>query len=122
MIEGAPHTSPALIEHVCVHLIKAAFRWAARKGYIARSPVSDDSTLIRSKHAQRARRMTPGEEAALLDAAQTLTRGAGGRLYGLIVAAIETGCRLGELLAWQWADVDLDHRETIAERRMAFTP
>jgi integrase len=50
-----------------VHLIKAAFRWVARKGYIARSPISDDSTLIRSKHA---RRMTPGEEAALLDAAR----------------------------------------------------
>jgi integrase len=94
-----------------VHLIKAAFRWAARKGYIARSPLSDDSTLVRSKHAQRARRITPSEEAALLKAARELTHGAGARVYGLIVAAIETGCRLGELLGWQWADVDLDRRE-----------
>jgi integrase len=94
-----------------VHLIKAAFRWAARKGYITRSPISDDSALVRSKHAQRARRITPNEEAALLKAARELTHGAGGRVYGLIVAAIETGCRLGELLGWQWADVDLDRRE-----------
>jgi integrase len=27
------------------------------------------------------------------------------------MAALETGCRLGELLGWQWADVDLDRRE-----------
>jgi integrase len=93
-----------------VHLI-IAFRWAARKGYITRSPISDDSALVRSKHAQRARRITPNEEAALLKAARDLTHGAGGRVYGLIVAAIETGCRLGELLGWQWADVDLDRRE-----------
>ena len=62
-----------------VHLIKAAFRWAARKGYITRSPISDDSALVRSKHAQRARRITPREEAALLKAARELTRGAGVR-------------------------------------------
>jgi integrase len=94
-----------------VHLIKAAFRWAARKAYITRSPISDDSALVRSKHAQRARRITPNEEAALLRAAHELTRGAGVRVCGLIVAAIETGCRSGELLGWQWADVDLDRRE-----------
>ena len=94
-----------------VHLIKAAFRWAARKGYIPRSPVSEDSALVRSKHTQRARRITPDEEAALLGAAQALTHGASNRVYGLIVAAIETGCRLGEMLALRWADVDLDRRE-----------
>jgi integrase len=94
-----------------VHLLKAAFRWATKKGYIARSPISDDSTLTRSKHAQRARRITPDEEDALLKAAQAVRRSPGVGLYGLIVAAIETGCRQGELLGWQWADVDLDGRE-----------
>ena len=29
------------------------------------------------------------------------------RLFWLIIAAIETGCRRGELLALQWADVNL---------------
>ncbi len=94
-----------------VHVIKAAFRWAARKGYIVRSPISDDSSLVRSKHAQRARRVTPEEEAKLLSAAQDIGRGASTRIYGLIVAAIETGCRLGELLGLQWGDVDLDRSE-----------
>jgi integrase len=94
-----------------VHLLKAAFRWATKKGYIGRSPISDDSTLTRSKHAQRARRITPDEEDALLKAAQAVRRGLAVGLYGLIVAAIETGCRQGELLGWQWGDVDLDRRE-----------
>jgi len=31
--------------------------------------------------------------------------------FHLIVAAIETGSRLGELLALIWTDVDLDRRE-----------
>ena len=74
-----------------------------RKGYIARSPISDDSSLVRSKHAQRARRVTPEEEAAILKAARTVSHRSSVRLYGLIVAALETGCRLGELLGCQWS-------------------
>jgi integrase len=38
------------------------------------------------------------------------------RLSGLIVAALETGCRQGELLALLWGDVDMTRRElTIRE-------
>src|SRR5262245_9804606 len=64
----------------------------------------------RSKNAKRSRRISPTEEAALLKAAQAIKRSSVW-LYGLIVAAIESGCRLGELLALQWADVDLEHQE-----------
>jgi integrase len=94
-----------------VQVIKAAFRWAARKSYLARSPISDDSSLRRAKVAQRTRRLTPNEETKLLAAAGALKRGAGHRLSGLIVAALETGCRRGELLNVRWADVNLDGRE-----------
>lgn len=90
-----------------VQLLKASFRWAAKKGYISRSPISEDSGLKRSKTAQRRRRLAPDEEKALLDAAGVSTPGASARLQWLIIAAIETGCRVGELLALQWADVDL---------------
>lgn len=62
------------------------------------------------KHAQRTRRLTPDEETTLLAAAGALTRGAGVRMSGLIVAALESGCRLGELLALTWGDVDLTKR------------
>jgi integrase len=33
------------------------------------------------------------------------------RLQRLIIAALETGCRLGELLALHWGDVDLERKE-----------
>jgi integrase len=62
------------------------------------------------KPAQRRRRIPSTEEAPLLTAAGELTRGAGLRLQWLIIAAIETGARLGELLNLTWADVDLDNR------------
>lgn len=93
-----------------VQVVKAAFRWAAKKGYLARSPISDDSALKRIKVAQRRRRVLPDEEAALLTAAAVLARGAGLRLQWLIIAGLETGCRLGELLALKWSDVNLPKR------------
>ena len=95
-----------------VQLLKASFRWAAKKGYLFRSPLSDDSALKRTKVAQRRRRLPLEEEKALLEAAGALTRGAGPRLQWLIIAAIETGCRRGELLAMQWADVNLSKTDT----------
>ena len=82
-----------------VQVLKAAFRWATRKGYISRTPITEDSALKREKHARRNRRILPDEEATLLAAAPA-------RLYRVIVAALETGARLGELLSLQWRDVD----------------
>jgi integrase len=38
---------------------------------------------------------------------------AGIRLQWLIIAAIETGCRAGELLALQWGDVSMDRRTVL---------
>jgi integrase len=55
----------------------------------------------------------PDEEQRLLDAAGRLRHGAGVRLQWLIIAAIETGCRRGELLALQWSDVDLAKRTVL---------
>jgi integrase len=95
-----------------VQLLKHSFRWAAKKGYISRSPISDDSGLKRGKSAQRSRRLNPDEETAILSAAGSLSRDdAGRRLSGLIIAALETGCRQGELLALLWGDVDMTRRE-----------
>jgi integrase len=86
-----------------VQVLKAAFRWAVRKGYLIRSPISDASALKRSKTAKRTRRVSPAEEAALLEAA-------GPRLQLIMVGALETGMRRGELLSLTWQDVDLDNR------------
>ena len=97
-----------------VQVLKASFRWAERKGYIANSPISDESSLKRAKGAKRDRRVLPTEETVLLAAAATLSRDAASlRLSGVIVAAMETGCRQGELLALQWGDVDLPQRSLL---------
>jgi integrase len=91
-------------------ILKASFRWAAKKGYISRSPISDDSALKRGKVAQRRRRLSADEETALLKAAGELDSRVGFRLSGLVVAAVETGARKGELLALKFADVDVEKR------------
>ena len=37
----------------------------------------------------------------------------------MIVVALETGCRLGELLALRWQDVDLERRELLVKAENA---
>jgi integrase len=84
-------------------LLKRLFLWAKRKGYIAESPISDESTIKGEKGAERRRRIYPDEEERLLAAAPR-------RLQSLIIAALESLCRVGELLKLKWEDVHLDHR------------
>ncbi len=98
-----------------VILIKKAFRWATKKGYLAHNPISEDTELKLGKPARRDRRLVPdgidadgrlttaGEERRLLAVARP-------SLQSLIIAAIETCCRRGELLALQWAEVNLARR------------
>ena len=87
-----------------VQTVKMLFRWAVQKGHLDRNPAEGSRAIRREKHAQRNRRLEPGEEAQLL-------AHAGPHLYRLVVAALETGCRKGELLGLTWRDVDLKRRE-----------
>jgi integrase len=110
-----------------VQLLTASCRWAVKKGYLSRNPISDDSLIKRTKPAQRHRRlapdvvdgsgrvMAPGDERRLLAAA-------GPRLQGIIIAALETACRRGELLALTWADVNLDRQELTIRAETARMP
>jgi integrase len=75
-----------------------------KKGDLARNPTSDSEALKREQHAKRDRRLDDGEEAKLLEHAGT-------HLQRLIIGALETGCRKGELLSLTWRDVNLDRRE-----------
>ena len=87
-----------------LQLFRAMSAWGVRKGYLTQPWIGPFSDLKREKHARRQRRVNPDEETALLQAAST-------RLYRLLVAAVETGCRQGELLSLQWVDVYLERRE-----------
>lgn len=88
-----------------VQLLRSMSRWAIRKGYRSAPFASADSDVIRRrKEMPRRRRLQPGEEDALLKAATPHVR-------QLIIAALETCCRQGELLSLQWGDVSLDRGE-----------
>lgn len=69
--------------------------------------VHDDSDIVRrKKETQPHRRLEPGEEEKLLAAADP-------HLRAVIVAALETCCRQGELLSLRWTDVSLARGEIV---------
>lgn len=83
--------------------LRHVFSWAIEHGHIEATPFKRGTqTVVRlTSHVERprARRLDIGEEARLLAAA-------GPHLRALIVAALETGCRLGELLSLQLSQVE----------------
>jgi len=89
-----------------VQLIRAMSRWAVKKGYRDAPMVGDSDVIRRKKEAQRHRRLEPGEEDKLLRSAEP-------HLQALIVAALETCGRQGELLTLRWGDVSLARGEII---------
>jgi integrase len=95
--------------------------WATDKGYLARAwlagkVLKKGGALARRKGGRRDRRLVPdvlddkgkvkqpGEERRLLGKA-------GEWLQRLIIAALETGLRRGELLSLRWADVSLTREQ-----------
>ena len=88
-------------------------RWGVRKGYLQRPWFDGDSRPAkRAKLARRARRLAAdvighGGEVVESGEERRLLAAAGPWLQRLIIAALETGCRRGELLKLQWRHVDL---------------
>jgi integrase len=85
--------------------LRHLFSWAVAEGHIEASPFRRGHVaMVRmeaSVEGARTRRLEPGEEEGLL-------KHAGEHLRGLIVAALSTGCRVGELLSLQWSQVRRD--------------
>ncbi len=87
-------------------LVRAAFNWAIRADLLTDSPFKKGTaTVVRVlQEPARERRLYDGEDAALLAAS-------GPHLYAVIVALLDTGCRIGEILSLQWHQVTLDGPE-----------
>ena len=87
-------------------LLRAAFNWAIRMGYVERTPFMRGTQAVvkLSRELPRRRRLEPGEAARLLAACSSP------HLRGLVEAALWTGCRGGELLSLQWHQVRADPR------------
>lgn len=97
--------------------LRHLFNWAIAEGYVTDSPFKRHGvTVVRLEHkaeGPRTRRLvavipgkdgeedTPSEEDRLLAHAEP-------HLRALIVAALSTGCRLGELLSLEWRQIQSD--------------
>ena len=95
--------SPASINRT-VELLRHMFNWAVGREYLEKTPFRRGTeTLIQPELEDnvRRRRMTDDEEGRLLAAASPLLR-------SMIVTALDTGLRRGEMLALRWSDVDLN--------------
>ena len=82
-------------------VIRRVLNWAILKGYYEQeNPFLRHSKRVVKFAAQKARtrRLQLGEEQRLLDAAAP-------HLQAFVIAALETGCRKGELLSLKWRDV-----------------
>ncbi len=99
MVEAFRRKRPAVAANRDLALLRAMFNWAVLGGLVATTPfkVGTVSAVKLAREETRTRRLQPGEDERLL-------LNAGG-LRDLIVAALETGCRRGELLSLQWEQV-----------------
>jgi integrase len=90
----------------CLGRLRAFYNWAAVSGYVEATPFKKGGVnVIRLfKELERERRLEPQEENLLLAEANP-------KLRALIVAALETGCRIGELVALRWRQVRWDLNE-----------
>jgi integrase len=85
-----------------IELLRHMLNWAVGREYLDRTPFRRGTeTLIRKlrEDNQRRRRLTEEEEARLLDIAPPFLR-------SMIITALDTGMRQGEMLAFRFGDID----------------
>ena len=100
VIEQFQQSRPLVAGNRNLAYLRAVWNWAIKKGLTSQTPfrVLHVPVITLQPEQARTRRLREGEEEKLLLAAT-------GRMVHLIVAAIETGCREGELLSLQWHQV-----------------
>jgi integrase len=87
----------------CLGRLRAFYSCAVKEDYVTATPFKKGTEAIVELYgeAKRERRLEPGEEQRLLAVADA-------HLRGLIIAGLETSCRVGELLSLQWSQVRFD--------------
>jgi integrase len=108
-------------------LLRRMLNVAQREGWIARNPFNVGDTLISlADERKRERIITRAEEALLLDACT----GKRAHLRAIIICALDTGMRQGEILKLRWRDVDFENgiitvaafnTKTMRERTLSLT-
>ena len=108
-------------------LLRRMLNVAQREGWIVRNPFNVGDTLISlADERKRERIITRAEEALLLDACT----GKRAHLRAIIICALDTGMRQGEILKLRWRDVDFENSiitvaafntKTMRERTLSLT-
>lgn len=89
-------------------MLRRLLNVATSEGWLQRNPFTAGPPLISAAdERKRERILSRDEEARLLDACAPIQRQ---HLRPLLVAALDTGMRRGELLKLHWSDVNLDGR------------
>jgi len=103
-LDGFRKQRPLVAGNRGLAYLRALFNWAVADGLLSRSPfrVGDVAVVRLGRETARTRRLQGDEEERLLLAAQGLRP--------LMIAALETGCRVGELLSLQWQQVRFSPR------------
>jgi integrase len=98
-------------------LLRKMLNWGIRKGYLERTPfkIGTEPAISLEKEIPRAWRFAQeDDEQKLLDACDP-------HLRGVVIALLDTACRVGEVLSLQWKDVNLERRELLIEAFKAKT-
>ncbi len=96
----------------CLGRLRAFYSWAVKEDYVVATPFKKGTETIVEMFGEvkRERRLQPaygeqqGEQERIFAAANP-------HLQALIIAALETACRVGELLSLQWRQVRWDLNE-----------
>jgi integrase len=117
-LESFRRQRPAVGANRDLALLRAAYNYAVLGGVLTSSPfkVGTITAVKLAREESRTRRLQGGEEARLLLACRPTVEKIGDHkqsrpyegnalLEALITAALETGCRKGELLSLQWSQV-----------------
>lgn len=104
---GVP--SPRSIAHI-FNTLRTLLRWGVKMGMLVRNAA--DAVEPPRFERKEMRVLDAAGVARLLRAAQ------GSDLQAIVVVAIGTGLRRGELLALRWSDVDLDARRLSVQRSL----
>lgn len=103
--KGSPTGARSLASvHRELALLRRIFNVCEREGWLIRTPFrSGDSLISQAKERKGTRVLSQPEERRLIDKAPD-------HLKSVIICALDTGMRRGEILSLTWNDVDLTNR------------